>query len=284
MRKISLATSDAYPHLTGDDRLLLPPLGAIGFRAEAAVWSDPSYDWSSSAMVVIRSCWDYHLRIAEFLRWIERLEMLGVPVWNSPATIRWNSNKSYLKELEGKGISIVPTLWLEPGPNVSLADELRRVGWQRAVVKPRVSATAHQTKLIQVEQAEEMQNLFEALRARTGVMVQKFMEPILSEGEWSLMFFDGEFSHAVLKTPKVGDFRVQHDFGGHERLAQAPRFVIEAAEKAILVAGNPLYARVDGVIEEGVFRLMELELIEPALFLGESAGAARKLAAAIASR
>lgn len=284
MRKIALATSEAYPALTPDDLLLLGPLAKRGIDAEPAVWSDPSYAWSSSAMVIIRSCWDYHLRIVEFLRWIERLEMLGVPVWNSPATIRWNSNKSYLKELEGKSISIVPTLWLEPGPNISLADGLRRVGWQRAVVKPRVSATAHQTKLIQAEQAEEAQKLFDALRAGSGVMVQKFMEPILSEGEWSLMFFDGEFSHAVLKTPTAGDFRVQHDFGGHERLAQAPRFVIEAAEKAIRVAGNTLYARVDGVIEEGVFRLMELELIEPALFLGESTGAAEKLAAAIASR
>jgi glutathione synthase/RimK-type ligase-like ATP-grasp enzyme len=284
MRKISFATSEAYPDLTGDDRLLLPPLAAIGLRAEAAIWSDPSYDWSSSAMVIIRSCWDYHLRIAEFLRWIEGLEMLGVPVWNSPATIRWNANKSYLKELEGKGISIVPTLWLEPGPNISLADELRRTGWQQAVVKPRVSATAHRTQLIPVEDAQSAQSLFDELRSGPGVMVQKFMEPIVREGEWSLMFFGGEFSHAVLKTPKAGDFRVQHDFGGHERSAQAPALAVEAAEKAVRAVGNTLYARVDGVIDAGEFCLMELELIEPALFLGESSGASEKLAAAIGAR
>jgi hypothetical protein len=115
-------------------------------------------------------------------------------------------------------------------------------------------------------------------------MVQKFMEPIVCEGEWSLMFFGGEFSHAVLKTPKAGDFRVQHDFGGHERSAQAPVPAMQAAEKAVRAAGATLYARVDGVMDGDEFRLMELELIEPALFLQESAGAAEKLAAAIAAR
>ena len=201
-----------------------------------------------------------------------------------PATVRWNADKSYLRELEAKGVAIVPTLWFEPGPTVSLADELRRIGWQEAVVKPRVSATAHRTRLIRAEDAQTAQSLFDELRTGPGVMVQKFMEPIVREGEWLLMFFGGEFSHAVLKTPKAGDFRVQHDFGGYERLAQAPAPAMQAAEKAVRAAGDTLYARVDGVMDGDEFRLMELELIEPALFLGESPLAAEKLAVAIASR
>lgn len=257
----------------------------MDYRVEAAIWSDPSYDWSSSDMVIIRSCWDYHLRIAEFLRWIESLETLEVPVWNSPSTIRWNADKSYLRELESKGILIVPTRWFEPGPAISLAAELRESGWDQVVIKPRVSATAHRTRLIRNgKEAEDTQVLFDELRAGPGVMVQQFMEPIVREGEWSLMFFGGEFSHAVLKTPKAGDFRVQHDFGGYERLAQAPDAATQAAEKAVAAVGNTLYARVDGVMVGDKFRLMELELIEPALFLGESSGAAERLAAAIAAR
>ncbi len=284
MRRIALATSESYPTLTADDRLLIEPLARLGIQATPAVWTDRSYDWASCAMVVIRSCWDYHLRIAEFLRWIDSLQTLGIQLWNSSAIVRWNSNKSYLRELETKGISIVPTLWFEPGPRISLANELRRVEWQQTVLKPRISATAHRTKLIRVDQAEEAQSLFDELREGPGVMVQKFMEPIVREGEWSLMFFGGEFSHAVLKTPKAGDFRVQHDFGGHERLARAPGLAMQAAEKAVRAAGETLYARADGVMDGGEFRLMELELIEPALFLGESPGAAETLAAAIAGR
>jgi glutathione synthase/RimK-type ligase-like ATP-grasp enzyme len=282
--RIALATSADLPILTDDDCLLLEPLAKRGIQPEAATWSDPAYKWASCDMVVIRSCWDYHLRIAEFLHWVESLEALGVPLWNSPKIIRWNCDKSYLRELEAKGISVVPTLWFERGPMISLADELRRVGWHDAVVKPRISATAHRTRLIRTEQAEEAQDLFDELRAGPGVMVQKFMEPIVCEGEWSLMFFGGEFSHAVLKTPKAGDFRVQHDFGGHERSAQAPVPAMQAAEKAVRAAAATLYARVDGVMDGDEFRLMELELIEPALFLQESAGAAEKLAAAIAAR
>jgi glutathione synthase/RimK-type ligase-like ATP-grasp enzyme len=281
--RIALATSADLPSLTADDCLLLEPLAKRGIQPEAATWSDPAYKWASCDMVVIRSCWDYHLRIAEFLHWVESLEALGVQVWNSPEIIRWNSNKSYLRELEAKGISVVPTLWFERGPAISLADELRRTGWQQAVVKPRVSATAHRTQLIRVEDAQSAQSLFDELRSGPGVMVQKFMEPIVREGEWSLMFFDGEFSHAVLKTPKAGDFRVQHDFGGHERSAQAPVPAMQAAEKAVRAAGDTLYARVDGVMDGDEFRLMELELIEPALFLGESPGSAEKFAAAIAA-
>jgi hypothetical protein len=284
MRRIALATSADLPNLTHDDQALVQPLAGLGIRAEPAVWCDPAYNWTACDKVVIRSCWDYHLRINEFLKWIASLEGRNVSLWNRPATIRWNADKTYLRELETKGISIVPTLWFEPEPAISLAEELRKAGWDKAVIKPCISATAHRTKLIRTEHANEAQDLFDDLRSGPGVMVQKFMDAILSEGEWSLMFFAGEFSHAVLKTPKSGDFRVQHDFGGKERIAQPPTFVLQAATGVVSSVGETLYARVDGVVDGNNFHLMELELIEPALFLRESPGAAGKLAAAIASR
>jgi glutathione synthase/RimK-type ligase-like ATP-grasp enzyme len=284
MRRIALATSADLPNLTHDDQALLQPLADRGIHAEPAIWTDPAYDLAFCDAVVIRSCWDYHLRINEFLLWIGSLEARNVPVWNRPATIRWNADKSYLRELEAKGISIVPTLWYEPGTAISLAEEIRKARWEQAVIKPRISATAHRTRLIHTDEASAAQSLFDDLRSGPGVMVQKFMDTIVSEGEWSLMFFGGKFSHAVLKTPKSGDFRVQHDFGGKERTAQPPAFVLQAATEAVNSVVETLYARVDGVVDGTNFRLMELELIEPALFLRESPGAAEKLAAAITSR
>lgn len=282
--RIALATSEAWPNLTPDDQALLSPLASLGIHATAAIWSDANYDWATCDMVVVRSCWDYHLRVAEFLSWIDSLEARQIKVWNSPSTIRWNADKLYLRDLEAKGIPIIPTLWPDASEDISLRNELFKAGWDRAIIKPRISATAHRTKLISRDDANDAQILFDELRVGPGAMVQKFMEGITREGEWSLMFFGGEFSHAVLKTPKAGDFRVQHDFGGHEQLTTPPEFVLKAAKNIVRGVSDTLYARVDGVVEAQRFLLMELELIEPALFLTNSPGAAVRLAAAIASR
>jgi len=283
MQSILLATCESIPNLTEDDRELISPLAERGIEAEAATWSDPQVNWSSAAGVVIRSCWDYHLRLDEFLAWIGRLEESGLSVWNTPSTLRWNCNKSYLRDLEQKGIAIVPTFW--PGKDFSLAEKMRELGWKIAVVKPRISATAYRTQLVDAGDPPEGQRLLDELLRGPGVMVQRFMESVINHGEWSLVFFNGQFSHAVIKQPKAGDFRVQHDFGGSETAATPPTFVIDAASRAIAcVDPTPLYARVDGV-EHGVrFLLMELELLEPALFLSSASGSAERFADAIKAK
>jgi len=281
MPRIALATSSKYPDLTDDDRLLLAPLAQRNIQAEAAIWNDASRNWSSYDAVVIRSCWDYHLQPEKFLHWVSHLEALGISVFNSPDIIRWNANKTYLRELEAKGIPIVPTLWPDPGDRILLKDKLREVAWSKAVVKPRISATAYRTQLVTSENASSAQALFDDLRQGPGVMVQKFMDGIATEGEWSLMFFTGEFSHAVIKRPKPGDFRVQNDFGGTAQSADPPPNVLAAATQAVESVDATLYARVDGVVGEDQFRLMELELMEPALFLSEYPGAPTRFAAAI---
>jgi glutathione synthase/RimK-type ligase-like ATP-grasp enzyme len=260
MKHIALATSAALPHLTDDDQTLINPLAALGIRAQPAVWTDRESDWPAQDGVILRSCWDYHLKLDEFLKWISSLEAAGVRVWNHPQTLRWNSNKTYVRDLENKGIPIIPTFW--PESEVSLKNKLLELGWQAAVVKPRVSATAYRTCLTSSENFGEGQSLLNDLIAGPGAMVQQFMESIRSQGEWSLICFAGRFSHAVIKTPKPGDFRVQHDFGGREHPADPPRFILEAASRAAAAVGpTPLYARVDGVEHDGRFLLMELELI-----------------------
>ena len=282
--RIALATSEDLPDLTPDDQTLLRPLADRGFTAEPAVWSDPNYPWQDCDAIVIRSCWDYHLRSDQFLRWIAFLESANCPVWNPPAMLRWNTDKIYLRSLEQKGIPVVPTVWFEPGESLNLAEALREKSWAKAVIKPRISATAHRTQLVEAHDAERSQALIEELRAGPGVMVQQFMDSIVSEGEWSLMFFAGEFSHAIRKTPKAGDFRVQSDFGGKSQLAEPPADVLEWGAHAVQAVNRPLYARVDGVVDQDrQFRIMELELIEPALFLAYHSAAPERFADAIAA-
>jgi len=281
MPRIALATASKYPDLTDDDRHLLAPLAQRNIQADPAIWTDASRNWASYDAVIVRSCWDYHLQPEKFLHWVSHLEELKVPVFNCADIIRQNANKTYLRELEAKGIAIVPTLWAEPGQQISLNDQLRELAWPQAVVKPRISATAYRTQLVTSENASSAQALFDDLRQGSGVMVQKFMDSIATEGEWSLMFFAGEFSHAVIKRPKPGDFRVQNDFGGTAQPAYPPPNVLAAATRAVESVDATLYARVDGVIDQGQFRLMELELIEPAVFLSVHQAAPARFAEAI---
>jgi len=283
MTLILLATCESIPDLTEDDQALIAPLAKRGIEARPAVWSDASVPWSAAEAVLIRSCWDYHLRLEEFMGWIASLEQAGVRVWNPAAMLRWNADKTYLRDLERKGIPIVPTLW--PEAEIRLQQELRRQRWKKAVVKPKVSATAYRTVVTSADDTNEAQALADDLLRGPGVMVQEFMEEVSTRGEWSLVFFSGQFSHAVVKTPQAGDFRVQHDFGGSEHSAQPPDSVIQAASRAIAaVESVPLYARVDGVESGGQFLLMELELIEPVLFLKLAEGAADRFAEVIVAR
>jgi glutathione synthase/RimK-type ligase-like ATP-grasp enzyme len=279
--RLALATSSKYRNLTVDDRLLLAPLAESGIVAEPAIWNDEQYPWTSCSAVVIRSCWDYHLVPEKFLAWIAKLEAARIPLLNPAPVIRWNIDKYYLGTLEAKGIRIIPTLWAEDRPSIRLKEKLHELGWHKAVIKPRISATAHRTEIVTAENADAAQPLFDDLHRGPGVMLQKFIDGIAAEGEWSLMFFAGEFNHAVLKRPKPGDFRVQSDYGGTAHALDPPRHVLESAAHAVQAIAPTVYARVDGVVDDGLFWLMELELIEPALFLAEHPLAPKRFADAV---
>jgi hypothetical protein len=285
MPRIALVTSSKFPNLTADDRLLLAPLSERGIHAEPAIWDDPRVDWSSYDAIVLRSTWDYHLKPEKFLRWIDAVATTTrAPLWNPPELVRWNANKIYLRDLDASGMTIVPTLWPERDERATLRGRLREAGWEKAVIKPCISATAHRTQVVTHETADSAQALLDELCIGPGAMVQKFMGSIVDVGEWSLMFFDRVFSHATLKTPKPGDFRVQSDFGGSDRLADPPSHVLRSATTILESVEPTLYARVDGVVEDNQFHLMELELIEPALFLSSHPAAATRFAEAIAKK
>ncbi|HEX9486309.1 MAG TPA: hypothetical protein VF976_04555 [Gemmatimonadales bacterium] len=282
MKRIALATYAKQPSLNEDDLLLVPALREFDVTAVPAVWDSPEVCWEDFQGVVVRSCWDYHHRLEEFLAWVTGLERAGVPVWNSPALLRWNSHKGYLRDLAARGVPIVPTRWLARGRQVGLAQLLRDERWSDAVVKPAVSASATDTWRTSAATAGADQGRLEELLRAGDVMVQPFIDEVRDPGEWSLIFFGSRFSHAVRKRPAPADYRVQWEFGGTAApLAPPPRLIADAEAVMAAVPGHPLYARVDGVERDGRLMLMELELIEPHLFLGWDGLAAARLATVV---
>jgi len=286
MLKLALATSAQLPELSEDDRLLLAELRARGTEAEPAVWDDPQVRWEGFDRVVIRSCWDYHRRLPEFLEWLERMERLEVALWNPAPLVRANAHKSYLGELSAAGFPVVPTAAVARGSGASLSGLLHERGWNDVVVKPAVSASAFRTRRVSLREAADpqVQGSFAELLASGDALVQPYVEEIGRRGEWSFVFFGGSYSHAVLKVAADGDFRVQHEFGGELRREPPARSLVDAAERVAGWIPRPwAYARVDGVEAGGRLMLMELELIEPLLFLSCDPAAASRFADAVST-
>src|SRR5689334_3855004 len=205
MPRIALATYAAYPDLPADDQILQQALEHRGARALAVRW-DAELDWAAFDAVVVRSCWDYHLRHEEFLRWIDRVERAGPVLHNAPSILRWNSDKRYLRALETAGIDVVHTRWSDETPDLPLAAVLAEEGWNEVVIKPVISASATDTWRIPAGGAPEWEARFREMTRRGPIMIQPFVSEVSAEGEWSLVFIGGEFSHSMLKRPAPGDF------------------------------------------------------------------------------
>lgn len=284
---IQFATSADLPDLTADDMIAAGVLRARGMRVEPVVWSDPAAGATSGGpapdAVVIRSCWDYHLREAAFRTWITRLESDGVRIINEPALVRWNLHKSYLVELQSRGIPAVPTVLVRTTNTLDLHAIIESAGWDEAVVKPAVSLSAWETWRVPARDAAAHEDRFIGLRLAGDVLVQQFLPQVTNDGEWSLMFFGDRFSHAVRKLPKTGDFRVQTEHGGSVASAvPAPRLIGDAARALNALPGRPVYCRIDGVMAGGEFVVMEIECIDPVLFFEQHPPAAEMFADAMA--
>jgi hypothetical protein len=282
MSSVAFVTYRDLPHLTAEDQLVCSCLQRYGVETHAVIWDDPAIVWTSYDIVVVRSCWDYHLQPSAFSAWLATLESLQTPVWNPTPILRWNLHKRYLRDLRARGVAIPPTCWLERGSFAELGTLLGDQGWEEAVIKPAISATAYQTWRTTRRQAQHDQPHFAAGLQHADLLVQQFMQPVVTDGEWSLVFFQKQYSHAVLKKAQTGDFRVQDEFGGRVEIVSPGIGVIEQAEQIINgIAGPLLFARVDGIARDGQLMLMELELIEPFLFLQSDPNAVERFARAI---
>ncbi|WP_405059997.1 hypothetical protein OG474_45715 [Kribbella sp. NBC_01505] len=280
-KRIAVATSADWPELLPEERgPLLAAFEAAGLDAVPLVWTDPSIDWSAYDAVLVRSVWDYYKRHVEFTEWLELLDKSGVLVLNETDLVRWNSDKRYLLELREQGVAIVPS---QVAAGACLREVVAGLDGQQIVVKPTVSGAAFNTVRGLAGSAELEQALSEL--PDDVYLVQPFLPEIQTDGEWSLLFFGGEYSHAVVKRPAAGDYRVQQMFGGVSTLEEPTPATLESAKNALSAARTqPTYARVDGVVVNGRFLLMELELIEPYLFFPEHPPAADHLVGAIAAR
>jgi glutathione synthase/RimK-type ligase-like ATP-grasp enzyme len=275
---VGFATDGEHGAFTPDDALGAAALERRGVRVQSVVWSRPLQP--EIEVVLLRSTWDYHLRLPEFLRWIDGLEARRIPVWNHPDTVRRNVDKRYLEVLAGRGVPVVPIRQLQRGSRVTLRAVLEQSGWTDAVVKPAVSGGGWRTWRTRGERGDEVR--FAEQLAMADALVQPFVPEIQNPGEWSLIFFEGAFSHAVVKRPAAGDFRVQEEFGGTKHPGDAPPDLVAQATRILTLAGErTLYARVDGVVRAGEFQLLELELVEPSLFLDVVPTAAERFADAV---
>jgi glutathione synthase/RimK-type ligase-like ATP-grasp enzyme len=282
VKKIAFVTYSTKPDFASDDLPVVDLLRSKSIEVQSLPWDGDSDKWNTFDSVVIRSCWNYHLHSEKFMQWLDRMESQKAKLLNSAKTVRWNLHKGYLQELERKGVPLPETIWLKKGADANLSQLITEKNWEKAVVKPAISATAFNTFLVSKEEAHQLQLKFAEQLQDADMLVQKFMPEVQQEGEWSLIFFDKKFSHAVIKRPAAKDFRVQNDFGGSAELASPPHFALGQAEKILSLIDEPLlYARVDGVISNNQFLLMELELIEPMLFLADGKDAAERFADSI---
>lgn len=251
----------------------------LGVQTHAVIWDAPDVAWETYQAVVVRSCWDYHLHPSRFIAWLRHLQ---IPLWNPAPLLEWNLHKTYLRDLQAQGVTIPPTCWLTRGSAADLATIFADRGWKEAVIKPAISATAYHTWRTTREQARQDQERFAALVQHTDMLVQQFMEPVVAEGEWPFVFFQKQYSHAVLKKAQPGDYRVQDDFGGSVEVVSPRMALIEQAQQIIDCIKDPLlFARVDGIELDGRLVLMELELLEPFLFLQSHPPAVERFARAI---
>lgn len=250
-----------------DDHHLKLEFEKRGDKVSEVPWDETQVDWSQFDVVLIRTTWDYSERLPEFIEAMEKIEESGTKLLNSLNIIKWNGRKSYLQLLNDEGVEIIPTFFHQGVTKGLLNDAFAVFESEKLVVKPLVGAGSARTFVVEREiETSELTRIQDEI-GDDEVMVQPFINEIVSLGEVSLHFFNGELSHTIRKTPKKGDFRVQEEFGGLIELIDPPDSTLEIAKHALsLIPEKTLYARVDLVTDGKRWMLIELELIEPALY------------------
>jgi glutathione synthase/RimK-type ligase-like ATP-grasp enzyme len=284
-KRLALITFGGLPQGTESERLMLPHLAAAGIQTEIVDWRSADRDFSKFDLIVLRSCWDYHLRVSEFIDWLQRVAQ-ATPVLNAADTVLWNYNKFYLREVEALGVEIAPTIFVNDTGRIASSEWHQIRSWNKSVVKPAVSASAHKTWLFESGAVPDEAELKSKMEGEP-FLIQQYIPEIQTEGEISFVYIDGVFSHAVLKRVAAGDFRVQKEHGGSTELFHPDSTLLAQANQiaaTVPQVRDSLYCRIDAIARGGKLVLMELELIEPELFSGLAEGAAEKFANAIARR
>lgn len=268
-----------------DFHLSVGPMVALGWQVETLAWQS-RIDWNAFDAVYICTPWDYPEHLSQFLEVLTDIDRSRALLINDLALVHWTLEKTYLRDLERSGCDIVPTTWYDEFSLARPADFFADHQTNKVVIKPTVGANAKDTfVLMDPIERDVLQTLRETFSGR-AFLVQPFIEAIQSEGEFSLFFFNGEYSHAIQKIPAAGDFRVQEEHGADILPVQPPAALLDTAVKVFdLVEPLPTYGRGDWVRGgDGRYLLMELELIEPSLYLRTDSGAAARFARALDER
>lgn len=265
-----------------DAEMAFPPMMSMGWTIDALPWRSKDVDWDRFDAVYIGTPWDYPEDPEHFMRILETVDRSSAILINDLALVQWTMPKTYLRDLEESGAAIVPSIWSDDSGIDQLDDAFDRFGVDRIIVKPVISTNATDTYLLErratTDMAAELQETF----TDRPFVVQPFIDNIQSEGEYSLFYFNRQFSHAIQKTPKWGDFRVQEEHGSVITAVDPEAALLTTADQVMqLIEPIPVYARADFVRgQDGRFLVMELELIEPSMYLRMNAEAPWRFAEA----
>ena len=280
-RHCAILSMDKLDDFECYDYLLDQPLAERGWQTHTVSWRDTSIDWDQFDVVLIRSPWDYQDDPQQFLNVLRNIDASSARLENPLTLVEWNIEKTYLRDLQRSGITIVPTLWPETFSKEQLAGFFESLSTDELVIKPIVSANADNTFRLTLQQAIDASDTLADIFSQRPFMVQPFMSSIIEEGEFSLFFFAGAYSHAILKTPKAGDFRVQEEHGGRLKKIEPENLLLTLAQQAnAVLTPLPLYSRLDFVRTNHSFAIMEIELIEPSLYFNMDADSPQRFARA----
>ena len=268
-----------------DDGLVQQALEVRGLKTARVSWSDVHFPWEQTRYALFRSTWDYFFRFAEFRKWLTTVGS-QTRLINDLGLIEWNLDKHYLEDLAQKRVNVVPTYYTDSEHFTPLDAIVEERGWGDIVIKPTISGTAMDTHKITYDELHRYHSLFAQLCQKHVMMVQPLQRFIMEVGEYSLVVIGGQYTHAVKKVAKSGDFRVQSDFGGtvhpHEPSSEEVAFAEQVVRSCSPI---PHYARVDIIRDnDGKLSLVELELIEPELWFRRNPPAAEVLAQVIIDR
>ena len=261
------STDEYVRNVLLEDNYAKEALERKGLSVGRTNWDNADFDWTETGCVIFKTTWDYFVKYEEFSKWLDDVNQKTKMI-NRIETIRWNVDKHYLLDLKRKGVNIPNTIFIEKGDDIAFADIFMNSGWKDSILKPAVSGGARHTHKINKDNAAEHEKIYQELIKSEAMMLQEFQYSVPKEGEKTFMVFGGNYSHAVLKKAKTGDFRVQDDYGGtvHEYIASKEE--VEFAEWVVSLCNPvPVYGRVDVIKDnDGNNAVMELELIEPEMW------------------
>ncbi|MFT5858498.1 MAG: glutathione synthase/RimK-type ligase-like ATP-grasp enzyme [Flavobacteriaceae bacterium] len=273
---------ESSQNVIDEDYMLFHALERKGLKVHRTNWDDANFDWTTTEHIIFRTIWDYAERYPEFASWLE-LVCAKTKLINEKSLIYWNIDKHYLADLSKAGVRIPNTEFIEIGDKRTLSEIVSELNWKEIILKPSISGGSRHTYRFELDQTPKYEAVFKELISEESMLVQEFQSQILTKGEVACMVYGGEYSHAIIKRGKPGEFRIQDDFGGTVAPYKPDAEMIAFVEKAFAACSpKPVYARIDIIWNnQNELCIGEIELIEPELWFRLHEPSADQCAAAV---